>query len=260
MTLTFIESKPQKKPNVPQNFWKLIFAGLFLINGVCLCFIPIGISFSYHISAFLLVILFLPIVLFGIYLSHRLGMGILLAGFLSIPSGAIGFLILGDYVGVLTKFTYVETATPKEVLLQNNGRVFGIQNFRIPKEFLGTISKLHSASGLQTYLYPVFDLEAKKDSPVSVWGVCKEKSFEVCQTFQKGMVLLQQDSESVLIQIKTLENRFQLKSAKGFVVLKFSKDPIQKIKEAGMFGSLFLLLINVSWILSVLLFFRFVQN
>ncbi len=135
--LSFIESNQSRKPPKPNpnfNPWHLFLTGLSLILGYTTILIPFGAYFTFSVSVWIILILFLPLLFLAISLISRFGYVILISVFLSLLDGGASLLFLGDFFGYLTKTTVASNILPDQASSFTLKKYIFLSDFEIQVE------------------------------------------------------------------------------------------------------------------------------
>jgi hypothetical protein len=274
----FIET-PRKKwgrnfgnSSNPQ-IWILIFMGLLLINTVTFSFIPLSQSVSLSVSILFMVLIFFPLLYLGFYLANKFGYGILFAGFLSLPGAGIGVLVLGDFFGVLTGRIIAENISVRKAIFYPQAKIFSFQNSKLllEKKIIvkdnKTVSENFSknsnlnSNAMNYALVPVIDEDYQENEKVSVWAVCAfliAKGENCFQENAKSGFQVNPNLRPVLLKtIRMEESNLDLESWESPIFLILVPFAKKRVIQAGYFGLALLFFINLFWIISVLLYYRF---
>jgi hypothetical protein len=273
----FIESPKKKwgknfgKSSQPE-IWILIFMGLLLINTVTFSFIPLSQSVSLSVSIFFMVLVFFPLLFLGFYLANKFGFGILFAGFLSLPGAGIGVLVLGDFFGVLTGRIIAENISVRKAIYYPQAKIFSFENSKLLQEKkievndsnqLSQMTVRNSNQRSMSYsLIPLVDKNYQENEKVSVWAVCSfsNRKDENCfkdENISSGFQVSHNLRPLLLKTIRKEEGILGIESWESPIFLILVPYAKKRVIQAGYFGLSLLFFINLFWIISVLLYYRF---
>ncbi|WCL48336.1 hypothetical protein [Leptospira sp. GIMC2001] len=271
-------SRGDRNPSNPDPpLWTLIFMGCLLINTVSFSFIPLGQISGFQVTILFLVLVVIPLLFLSLYLANKFGYGILFAGFLSIPGAAVGMIVLGDFIGVLTNRVVVEGIQVREAIYFPLAKVF---EFEKPKllldrsvEFTDTrlVSQRPGGSGqaipVHYVLVPIVDIDYVEGESVAAWAICASTDYSnrecfsdtsngirggyqvphnVRKIFLGGLKESRTNSQSNIQPIKTVDSP---------IFLYWSAGSRNKILIAGYFGIGFIIFLNFFWVGSVRIYY-----
>ncbi len=255
MILGFVESPRRKRPN-PQNpdpkatfvFW----VGFLIILGFAASLLPFGAYLPFSVSVWALVILFLPLLFFGIFLISKLGYVILISVFLSLLGGGLSILFLGDYFGYMTKTTVATEISPENVTKYSEFKFIFLKDFQLKVDEEGSFQApivvrnrggaKHYGPNLQFRFVPIRS-KSDPNRDLSLYALCMSAIGSGClfSEFAKGGNVMKEsvwDSDP--------KNRVGISPVSGALYLLWKPWGEDEIKTKGVWslGSLgFLILI-----------------
>jgi len=172
----------------------LFWIGITIFLGFTSAMLPFGAYLSLRHALWALVVLFVPILLLGLFLLPRFGTMILLSIFLSLVGGGVSILFLGDFFGYVTGMTAAHNLRPEEAVKFPGVKYLFLRDFELDINRGGEFASpmVYNAGAranygpLLYYRYAPIRSKSLPDSEIPLYAVCFSQTREPCSFDLKG--------------------------------------------------------------------------